>query len=130
MKINKEIQAQARRLLRLCKGENGLLQEDTVRQVAQTIGTEKPRSYLELLTAFTDLVRLEEKRRTATIASAVPLTESEQSAIRSKLDARRPGLEYEWHVNPHLIGGITVKIGDDVTDASLRSRIEHISRIS
>ena len=42
MKITKEAQAQARRLMRLCIGPDGLLQEDTVRHVAATIEKEVP----------------------------------------------------------------------------------------
>ena len=130
MKISKEVQAQARRLMRLCVGENGLVQEDTVRLVAARLQAEQPRNYLALLTAFTELIRLEQARRTATITSAIPLTESEQAAIRAKLDARTPGLQYEWQVDPALIAGLTVRVGDEVTDASVRSRIERLSRIS
>ena len=116
--------------MRLCLGEDGLLKEDTVRLVAARLQEEQPRHYLALLTAFTDLIRMEQARRTACITSAVPLTESEQAAIRAKLDARTPGLQYEWRVDPALIAGMTVRVGDEVTDASVRSRIERISRIS
>lgn len=130
MKITKEVQAQARQLMRLCLGENGLLQEETVRLVAEKLRQEQPRNYLELLTAFTKLIRLEEARHTATITSAVPLTPEEQARIRAKLDARHPGLRYEWRVEPGLIAGMTVRVGDEVTDASVRSRIERLSRIS
>ena len=130
MKISKEVQAQARQLMRLCMGEDGLLQVDTVRLVADRVLQEKPRHYLELLTAFTGLVRMEEARRTAVVTSAVELTPAEQAAIRAKLDARTPGLQYEWVVDPTLIAGITVRVGDEVTDASVRSRIARLSRLT
>ena len=129
MKITKEVQAQARRLMRLCLGADGLLQEDKVRLVAAGLQEKQPRNYLQLLTAFTELIRLEEARHTATITSAVPLTPAEQALIRAKLDARHPGLRYEWHVEPELIAGITVRVGDEVTDASVRSRIDRLSRM-
>ena len=128
MKISKEVQAQARRLMRLCIGADGLMNEATVRQVADKIATEKPRNYLALLTAFSELVRLERAAHTATITSAVPLTEAEQAAITAKLDARRAGLNYEWHVDSTLIAGLTVKVGDNVTDASIRTRIEQLTK--
>lgn len=130
MKITKETQAQARRLLRLCLSEDGRLQEEHVRRIASEITQKKPRNYVELLTAFADLVRLEAERRTATITSAVPLTEQEQNAIRTKLDARTPDLHYVWQVQPELLGGIAVRVGDRVTDASLRARVNQLSRLS
>ena len=128
MKISKEVQAQARRLMRLCIGADGLMNEATVRLVADKIAAEKPRNYLALLTAFTELVRLEQAAHTATITSAVPLTAAEQAAITAKLNARHAGLIYEWQVDSTLIAGLTVKVGDNVTDSSIRTRIEQLSK--
>lgn len=128
MKISKEVQAQARRLMRLCIGADGLMDEAIVRQVADKIAADKPRNYLALLTAFTELVRLERAAHTATITSAVPLTEAEQAAIQAKLNARQAGLNYEWQVDSSLIAGLTVKVGDNVTDASVRTRIEQLTK--
>lgn len=130
MKITKEAQAQARRLMRLCMGADGLLQEDNVRRVATALYTEKPRNYLAILKAFTDLVKIEVGRHTATITSAVPLTAAEKTAIQAKLNARHSGLRYEWVTDSALIAGMTVQVGDDVTDASVRTRIERLTRIS
>lgn len=129
MKITKEAQAQARRLMRLCIGPDGLLQEDVVRRVASTLSTEKPRNYLAILHALTDLVRLEVARHTATVTTARPVLDTEKTAIQAKLDARHPGLNYEWVTDPSLIAGMTVRVGDNVTDASVRSRIERLSKL-
>ena len=128
MKISKEVQAQARRLMRLCIGADGLMDEAIVRQVADKIAADRPRNYLALLTAFTELVRLERAAHTATITSAVPLTEAEQAAIEARLNARQTGLNYEWQVDSSLIAGLTVKVGDNVTDASIRTRIEQLTK--
>ncbi len=130
MKITKEVQAQARRLIKLCMSSDGQLREDTVRWVGGEISRRNPRHGVELLTAFTELVRLEVERRTAVVTGAVPLTEEEQAAIRSKLDAQTPGLRYIWETDEQLLGGIRVRVGDLVTDASLRARIERLSRLS
>jgi F-type H+-transporting ATPase subunit delta len=128
MKISKEVQAQARRLMRLCIGADGLMNEATVRLVTDKIAADKPRNYLAMLTAFTELVRLERDAHTATITSAVPLTAEEQAAITAKLNAREAGLNYEWKVDSSLIAGLTVKVGDNVTDASIRTRIEQLTK--
>ncbi len=129
MKITKEAQAQARRLMRLCTGPDGTLQENIVRQVATTLCTEKPRNYLAILHALTELVRLEVARHTATVTTARPIEPAEKAAIKAKLDARHPGLNYEWLTDPTIIAGMTVRVGDNVTDASVRSRIERLSKL-
>ncbi len=129
MKITKEVQAQARRLMRLCVDADGVLQEDKVRLIATSIAERKPRNYVPLLSAYTELVRLAQAKNTATITSAIPLTDAEQADIRTRLDAQHKGLSYEWLVDPALIAGITVKVGDNITDASVRTRIERLSHI-
>ena len=62
------------------------------------------------------------------MTSAVPLTEAEQAAIEARLNARQTGLNYEWQVDSSLIAGFTVKVGDNVTDASIRTRIEQLTK--
>ena len=115
--------------MRLCTGADGLLQEDVVRSVATTLCTEKPRNYLVILHAFTELVRLEVARHTATITTARPIEKAEKAAIRAKLDPRHPGLNYVWQTDPSLIAGMTVRVGDNVTDASVRSRIDRLTKL-
>lgn len=129
MKITKEVQAQARRLMRLCVDADGVLQDDKVRLIATSIAERKPRNYVALLTGFTDLVRLAQAKNTATITSAIPLTDAEHAEIRHRLDTRHKGLSYQWLVDPALIAGITVKVGDNITDASVRTRIERLSHL-
>lgn len=130
MKITKDVQAQARRLMRLCTGADGLLLEDRVRECAAAIAERKPRNGIALLTAFTEMVRAEQKSRTATVTSAVPLTDAEKTAIEQKLSATHTGLIFEWQTDPALIAGLTVRVGDEVTDASVRSRIDRLSRLA
>ncbi len=127
MKTTKDIQAQARRLMRLCLTPEGALDESTVRHISDRLLQEKPRNYLPLLHAFCSLVRLADDRRTATIESAVPLLDGEKEAIRQKLSAKYgPHLRYVWNVQPGLIAGMTVQVGDDVADNSIRTRISQM----
>ncbi len=126
MQASKEIQNQARRLLRACVTD-GVLNEDSVRRVSEVLRQKKPRRYLELLAAFTELVRLAAAQKTATVKSAVPLTDEERQAITARLTARYGGnLRYVWEVDPSLIAGIVVQVGDIVTDGSVRGRLSSL----
>lgn len=127
MKIGKETQNTARRLFQLCL-DGAALSEDRVRLVARRIAERKPRNYVALLTAFDRLVQYAVRNRTATIHSAIPLTGDEQAAIKTRLEAKYgAGLEYNWAEEPGLIGGIRIQVGDDVTDGSIRSRIDRLA---
>ncbi len=129
MKISKDIQARARRLLRLCLDEQSILQEDTVRRISARLLQSKPRNYIPLLRAFTDLVKIEVRKRTAFVRSAIELTPAEKQGIMERLNLRQAGLSYQWEVDPSLLAGFVIQVGDDRTDASVRSRIERLAQL-
>lgn len=130
MKIGKETQNAARRLFRLCMDGNSLM-EDRARLIARKIAERKPRHYAALLTAFSRLVEYAVKSRTATIRSAIPLTDEERSRIQEKLTAKYgAGFYYHWEVAPDLLGGIRIQVGDDVLDGSVRSKIDRLADLA
>ena len=124
MKIGKDTQNAARRLFRLCMDGNAVA-EDRVRLIARKIAERKPRNYAALLKAFSGMVEYAVKSRTATIQSAVPLTEEERSLIQAKLEAR-----YGGEVEPSLLAGVRIQVGDDVKDGSVRSRIDRLAAMA
>ncbi len=63
----------------------------------------------------------------ATVTSATELSPAEQTAIRERLEAmtaRRVDLAVQ--LDPSLIGGVAVRIGDRMIDASVRGRLERL----
>lgn len=130
MKITKDTQIKARRLMRLCM-VNGLLDELRVRRVSQMILEKKPRNFIALLIAFKDLVRLAVERRMATVTSAIPLTDGERTQIISQLQSRYGAdIQFHWIQDAALIAGIHIQVGDNVIDGSLRTRIQKIHSFS
>jgi F-type H+-transporting ATPase subunit delta len=68
-----------------------------------------------------------QNRRPVLVRSAVPLDENQQGALRDRLGqmlAATPILTVE--VDPSLLGGLVVQVGDDVYDASIRNRLEQL----
>jgi F-type H+-transporting ATPase subunit delta len=61
----------------------------------------------------------------AHITSAVPLTPDEQDRLRARLVARfGPNLEFQFRVDPEILGGVVIRVGDKLIDDSVRGRIE------
>ena len=129
MKITKDTQADARRLMKLCLEADGCLNEERMRQIIAAIIEKRPRNYMALLTALRNLVKLHDKSKTVIVSSATPLTASQQEAIVNKLNARKAGLSYIWQQDESLIAGITVQLGDNLTDASVKSRIARLASL-
>lgn len=63
----------------------------------------------------------------AEIVSAVALSEAEQEQIRSNLIAQHgPDLVFTFQVNPSLLGGLRVRVGDHLIDTSVVSRLNSL----
>lgn len=55
----------------------------------------------------------------AVVTSALPLTDAEQAKIKSSLKAA----SVEFKVNPAILGGLIVRVGDQVVDSSVASQM-------
>ena len=63
----------------------------------------------------------------ATVTSAVPLTDEETAAIRTRVEAMAGStVDLRTAIDPALLGGLTVQIGDRLLDASIRGRLERL----
>ncbi|MCX7712240.1 MAG: F0F1 ATP synthase subunit delta [Chthoniobacterales bacterium] len=126
MKIPREARKTARELFSLAF-RNGQLDLDTVRQIANSLLSEKPRFFFPILQQFTRLVRLEIQRHHATIETAYPLPPQTQKSICSLL-SKRFGTQttFEFRPNPSLIGGLRLQLGSDVWDGSILARLESL----
>jgi len=76
---------------------------------------------------FTTLLNRRRGIVPALVTSAAPLTPAEDAAMRAKV-TQLAGAEVDLstRVDPALIGGVTVRIGDRLHDASVRGRLERL----
>jgi F-type H+-transporting ATPase subunit delta len=65
----------------------------------------------------------------AEVTSAVELTEEQQQAVREKVKAMTNAreVELETKLDPDLMGGVIIKVGSQVVDASLRGQLRRLS---
>jgi len=128
MKRTRQIERGARQLFRLCL-VSGLLDEGRARQIVQQVIQNKRRDYLALLEEFQRLVRLECEKHTAQVQSAVPLSSDLRSDVRARLEnVYGPKIDIEFESKQELIGGVRIKIGSDVYDGTVRSRLAELEK--
>ena len=128
MKISREARRLARELFRLSLA-NGRLDASRVSAISERLITEKPRSYLEVLKEFSRLVRLELERRHAIVESASSLDERSAANIVNTLKKKfGDDITTEFRTSPALLGGLRVKLGSDVWDGSISSRLATFSQ--
>jgi len=124
MKSTRRTRRAARQLFRLCLVD-GRLDADRVRGVVSRIAVSKRRGALAVLSALQRLVRLEHDQRTAVVESATPLADDVRQEVQAGLTRHYgSGLETSFRQNPDLIGGMRIRVGSDVYDGSIRSKLE------
>lgn len=68
---------------------------------------------------------------TAEVKSALPLTDSEQESVKKDLLAKTGSQTVTFQVDPTILGGLVIKVGDRVLDGSVAGQLasmrEHLS---
>lgn len=83
----------------------------------------------EAVAAYGRRVDTAEGRVVVTAITAIPLTPELREKIREKVRAQTGrDAELEETVDPSIIGGLVLRVGDVVVDASLRTRLEEMRR--
>ena len=68
--------------------------------------------------------------RVAHITTAMALSDDDKDKFRQKLRAQHgPGLEFVFDVDPAILGGAVVQIGDKIIDGSVQTRLEAMKNV-
>lgn len=127
MKITKEAKKQARKLFNSAFQE-GTLDKKVTMHIVNTLIAVKPRNFEQILLAFKNFVRLETLNKIAFVESAKPLGPVAEVALEIELKKKHgKDLNIEFKINPELIGGLNVRIGSNVWEGSVQSKINRLS---
>ena len=81
----------------------------------------------KIIETFEDVVQKRQGIAEAEIASAVELTAAQKKEMAQKItDMTGKRVETKYAVEPGLLGGAVVRIGDTIYDGSLRSRLNEL----
>jgi F-type H+-transporting ATPase subunit delta len=123
MKQNKEIRRLSREMLR-ASFTDGQLDRGKIASLVQSLIARKPRYYIDIVTNYRRLLRLELEKRHAVIESATELSSPTSSKIVNRLKQKYgPDLTTEFRVERGLLGGLRVRVGSDVWDGTVRNRL-------
>ncbi len=82
----------------------------------------------EVIAAFVDLIQ-SGAPRDAEITSAIQLTQPQQDQVLQQLRASYgAGLKTKFVVDPSILGGLVIRVGDKVLDNSVRSRLAAVQQ--
>jgi F-type H+-transporting ATPase subunit delta len=128
MQIPKEARRKAHELFDATLDGTGRPDAAKTLSVADLLVKSAPRHALQILKEFTRLVRLEIAKHHAVIETATAIDDSARDAIVKSLRARDGGeVTVETKVDSSLIGGARIRLGSEVWDTSVRSRLASLS---
>ncbi len=127
MKISKTAAAAARRLFGLCQ-TGGHLDETKMRTVISSLTAQKPRDWQAILGALQRLVRLDLAKREVLIESATALDETTRKRVVAGLENQYGSdLVVSYQTTPDLLGGLRIRVGNDVFDGSVKGRLDRLA---
>jgi F-type H+-transporting ATPase subunit delta len=116
--------AEKERVIRRVAGD---VSPEAINLVLLMIRRGRPRAVPRMVEHFASLVRRERGISLAEVRTALPLDETQRDAVMDRLhELTGDQIEINEVVDEGLIGGITVRIGDRLYDASVRSRLERL----
>ncbi len=126
MKLNKEIRQLSRKMLQ-ASFTDGQLDSGRISSLVDSLVTHKPRNCIDALKNYKRLLRLELEKRHARIETASEVDPAVRSEIEANLKSKYGNdLSTEFHVDPKLLGGMRIRVGNDVWDGSVRNRLERL----
>lgn len=128
MQIPKEARRQARELFEAALDAKGRPDASKALSIADVVIKSAPRHSLQILKEFTRLVRLEMDKHHVVIESAAAVDETTRASILSSLEKRDGGaVTFQAKVDPSLIGGARIRLGSEVWDATVASRLNALA---
>jgi len=97
--------------------------------ISQAVSNPRGLKPATLVERFVELVAKRQQRWIASVISTVELSEAQRSRLETslnKLYGRQ--LKLNTAIDPSLVGGLVVKVGDEVVDASVASRVADLRR--
>lgn len=70
--------------------------------------------------------RMDLTGQSAEVTSALPLTPEEQDVIKRELLSQPNGATITFRVDPAILGGLVVRVGDRVVDASVAGKLQNL----
>ena len=66
------------------------------------------------------------KGTSAEVVSALPLTNEEQDTVKQDILAKAGAQAVSFRVDPSILGGLVIKVGDKVLDGSVSGKLENL----
>lgn len=109
---------------------SGKISEELMGFLSIVVEKDRQGELIPIFDYFIQRVKEFKKIGSVSVTSAVELRKEQKTRLEEKLLATTHYVELEMHyqVDPDLIGGMVIRIGDRVVDSSIRTRLYELKR--
>ena len=102
---------------------------ETVALARQAVTAPRNRRFDRIVEAYLDIAASRREQQTAMVTSAVPLSDGDRDRLAAGLSAIYGGkVHVNTVVDPRVMGGVTVEIGDEVIDGTVIRKLDAARR--
>ncbi len=108
----------------------GKISDDLMGFITIIVRKDRHNDIIEILDYFVAKVKEYNKIGIAYVTTAVDMTDAQKKDVEKKLldTTSYEKFEMNYSVDPELLGGIIIRIGDRVVDSSVKSKIDTLSK--
>lgn len=107
----------------------GKASAETIQLARQAVISPRGRRFGRVLEGYLAIAAKRREQRTATVTSAVPLTDVQRQRLAAALSGIYHGpVQINVVLDPAVVGGIRVQVGDEVVDGTILRRIQEAER--
>ncbi len=128
--LNSPLVASSKKQAILDKIFGGALKTDILKHLIEIIVRKGRESYLpNMITAYLEIYDQEHKILRGTLSSAVPLSDQAVQEIKAKMEGQTgQTFALKMEIDPSLIGGFTLRVGDQLFDGSVAGSVRRVKR--
>lgn len=108
----------------------GRVEEELMGFLSVVVEKDRQNDLIPIFSYFIQRVKEYKRIGTVSVTSAVELSEEQKSRLKEKLLGTTDYVMFEmnYQIDPALIGGMVIRIGDRVVDSSIRTRLYEMKK--
>lgn len=81
---------------------------------------------IKLLSEFLRRIKIEMNSTTLVVESIIPLSKKQKDIIKEKFSSKFTITDSQFKINPQILGGLKIRVGDHIYDDSIQARIYQV----
>ncbi|MBI2334576.1 F0F1 ATP synthase subunit delta [Candidatus Daviesbacteria bacterium] len=128
MKKNKLLQKTIKKLVDASFKDGKIVESQVIKAIKLLKSQSTPQAILSLAQYLTELKRIERKH-TMYLETIIPLSTDQLRKAKKIVEKKNKITKVVTSINPQILGGFKLQVGDEVWDESLLSKINQVKEV-